>query len=85
VRVEKSSFPYMPKAFVMIDVHPGQEDFVHESVQKMAGVHMVYQVTGEFDMIAFIEAEPYNAFARVVDQIRKTPGVRDTDTQLVLR
>ena len=75
----------MPKAFVMIDVQPGQEESVHEAVKKVAGVHMVYQVTGEFDMIAFIEAEPYNAFARVVDQIRKTPGVRDTDTQLVLR
>lgn len=75
----------MPKAFVMIDVIPGKEDFVHESIRHIAGVNMVYQVTGEFDMIAFIEAEPYNAFARVVDHIRKTEGVRDTDTQLVLR
>ena len=75
----------MPKAFVMIDVVPGSEDHVRETVKKVAGVHMVYEVTGEFDMIAFIEAEPYNAFARVVDEIRKTAGVRDTDTQLVLR
>ncbi len=69
----------------MIDVQPGQEDLVREAVKKIAGVHMIYEVTGEFDMIAFIEAEPYNAFARVVDVIRKTPGIRDTDTQLVLR
>lgn len=75
----------MPKAFVMIDVHPGKEEGVREAVRQVAGVHMVYEVTGEFDMIAFIEAEPYNAFARVVDLIRKTEGVRDTDTQLVLR
>ncbi|MBI2166975.1 MAG: Lrp/AsnC ligand binding domain-containing protein [Candidatus Omnitrophica bacterium] len=74
----------MPKAFVMIDVHPGKEDHVEEAVRQMAGVHSVYQVTGEFDMIAFIEAEPYHAFARLVDTIRKAEGVRDTDTQLVL-
>ena len=74
----------MPKAFVMIDVHPGKEDVVEETVRHVAGVEFVYQVTGEFDMIAFIEAEPYHAFARVVDTIRKTEGVRDTDTQLVL-
>jgi len=74
----------MPKAFVMIDVHPGKEDVVENDVRQVAGVHFVYQVTGEFDMIAFIEAEPYHAFARVVDTIRKTEGVRDTDTQLVL-
>lgn len=75
----------MPKAFVMIDVHPGKEDQVEEVVRYIAGVNFVYQVTGEFDMIAFIEAEPYHAFARVVATIRNTEGVRDTDTQLVLQ
>ena len=74
----------MLKAFVMIDVQPGKEDTVEAAVRQVAGVQFVYQVTGEFDMIAFIEAEPYHAFARVVDTIRKTEGVRDTDTQLVL-
>jgi len=74
----------VPKAFVMIDVHPGKEDAVEDRVRQVAGVRFVYQVTGEFDMIAFIEAEPYHAFARVVATIRKTEGVRDTDTQLVL-
>ena len=74
----------MPKAFMMIDVHPGREDTVEEAVRQVAGVEFVYQVTGEFDMIAFIQAEPYHAFARVVDTIRKTEGVRDTDTQLIL-
>ena len=74
----------MPKAFVMIDVQPGKEEAVEEMLRHVAGLKFVYQVTGEFDMIAFIEAEPYHAFARVVDTIRKTEGVRDTDTQLVL-
>ena len=74
----------MPKAFVMIDVQPGKEEAVEEAVRQVAGIKFVYQVTGEFDMIAFIEAEPYHAFARVVDMIRKTEGVRDTDTRLVL-
>ncbi len=75
----------MPKAFVMIDVQPGKEEQVREAVKNLAGVQMVYEVTGEFDMIAFIEAEPYNSFARLVAHIRQTEGVRDTDTQLVLR
>jgi DNA-binding Lrp family transcriptional regulator len=74
----------MPKAFVMIDVQPGKEESVEEALRHVAGLKFVYQVTGEFDMIAFIEAEPYHSFARVVDAIRKTEGVRDTDTQLVL-
>ncbi len=68
----------------MIDVFPGKEEVVENSVRQVAGVKFVYQVTGEFDMIAFIESEPYHAFACVVAAIRKTEGVRDTDTQLVL-
>lgn len=75
----------MPKAFVMIDLQPGLEDTVHAAVKKIPGVSLAYQVTGEFDMIALIEAEPYQAFTDIVERIRKTPGVRDTDTQLVLR
>ena len=69
----------------MVDVHPGKEEAVEDAIRQVAGVQFVYQVTGEFDMIALIEAEPYHAFARVVDAIRKTEGVRDTDTQLVLQ
>ncbi len=45
---------------------------------------MVYQVTGEHDMIAFIDAEPYEEFAGILSHIRQLNGVRDTDSQLVL-
>lgn len=75
----------MAKAYMMVDVYPGEEDAVYEALKKIAGIEKLHQVTGEYDMIAFIEAKPYNAFARVVDMVRKTRGVRDTDTQMVLR
>ncbi|MBI3318538.1 MAG: Lrp/AsnC ligand binding domain-containing protein [Candidatus Omnitrophica bacterium] len=75
----------MPKAFVMVDVHPGQEAQTQEAVRKMAGVTFAYQVTGGHDMIAFIDAEPYEELAVIVSKIRKLEGVRATDTELVLR
>ena len=75
----------MPKAFVMIDVHPGREADAQESVRKMPGVEFVYQVTGGHDMIAFVDAEPYEELAVIVARIRKLDGVRATDTELVLR
>jgi len=74
----------MPKAFIMIDVVPGQEQTVQESVAKLAGVKMVYQVTGEHDLIAFVDAEPYEEFAVILSTIRQCNGVRDTDSRLVL-
>ena len=75
----------MPKAFVMIDLHPGQEAETQDAVRKMAGVKFAYQVTGTHDMIAFLDAEPYEELAVIVSKVRKLEGVRATDTELVLR
>lgn len=75
----------MPKAFVMIDMHPGKEAQTQEAIRNMAGVKFAYQVTGAHDMIAFVDAEPYEELAVIVSKIRKLDGVRATDTELVLR
>jgi len=74
----------MPKAFIMVDVVPGHEARVQTAVKKLAGVQLVYQVTGEHDMIAFVDAEPYEEFAVILSTIRQLDGVRDTDSHLVL-
>ena len=75
----------MPKAFIMIDVVPGREAAVQAAIAKLAGVQMVHQVTGEHDMIAFVDAEPYEEFAVILSTIRQLNGVRDTDSHLVLQ
>lgn len=74
----------MPKGFVMIDVNPGTEKSVEDAVRKIAGVQFAYQVTGEPDIVALVDTEPYANFAHLVATIRLVPGVRDTDTLLVL-
>lgn len=74
----------MPKAFIMIDVVPGSEQAVQSAIAKLAGAKMVYEVTGEHDLIAFVDAEPYEEFAVVLSTIRQLAGVRDTDSHLVL-
>ena len=74
----------MPKAFIMIDVVPGREAAVQEAISKIAGVVMVHEVTGAPDLIAFVDAEPYEEFAGILSTIRQLNGVRDTDSHLVL-
>ena len=74
----------MPKAFIMIDVVPGQEKAIQAAIAKLAGVTMIHQVTGEHDMIAFVDAEPYEEWAVLLSTIRQLAGVRDTDSHLVL-
>ena len=75
----------MAKAFVMIGVEPGHEEACQQQIRKMAGVQFVYQVTGAHDMIALVDAEPYEELAVIVSQIRKLEGIRATDTELILR
>ena len=74
----------MPKAFIMIDAEPGREAAIQLAIAKLAGVKMVYQVTGEHDLIAYVDAEPYEEFAVILSTIRQVSGVRDTDSHLVL-
>ena len=74
----------MPKAFIMIDVMPGKDADVQAAIAKIAGVKMAYQVTGDPDLIAFVDAEPYEEFAVVLSTIRQVSGVRDTDSCMVL-
>ena len=74
----------MPKAFIMIDVSPGCEEAVRLAVGKLAGIKMVYAVTGDPDLIAYVDAEPYEEFAVILSSIRQLDGVRDTDSHLVL-
>ena len=74
----------MPKGFVMIDVNPGMERPVETAVRKIGDIQFAYQVTGEHDIVAFMDTEPYANFAHLVATIRQIPGVKDTDTLLVL-
>ena len=74
----------MPKAYIMIDVIPGREKAVCEAVAKLAGIQTVHEVTGEHDIIAYVDAEPYEEFAVILATIRQLSGVRDTDSNLVL-
>ncbi len=75
----------MPKAFVMIGLIPGKEAEVQKQVSGLPGVKFAYQVTGLHDMIALIDAEPYEELAVLVATIRRFDGVKSTDTELVLR
>ena len=74
----------MPKAFIMIDAVPGRELDIQKQVAKLAGVVMIHQVTGDADLIAVVDAEPYEEFAVLLSTIRHLDGVRDTDSHLVL-
>ena len=75
----------MSKVFVLVDINPGHERFVQERLRRLLpSIKFAYQVTGKHDLIAFLDAEPYEELAVTIASIRHIEGVRDTETLLVL-
>ncbi len=49
------------------------------------GVHHTYEISGNFDIICFVESESMEDVNSVVEKIRAIDGVTDTSTSLVLK
>jgi hypothetical protein len=64
----------MPQAFIMVDIQPGFEGPVHEAVRRLPSIKLAHQVTGEHDLIAFFEGEPYEELAVTIAGIRRLGG-----------
>ena len=75
----------MAKAYLRINVEPGKEKEIKNSLLKIKGVRSVDVTTGEQDMIAIIEAPNYEETLKlVIQKLRTISGIKDTITSLVL-
>lgn len=75
----------MARAYLKIDVEPGMERTVKESLLQINGVSSVDLTTGEQDLIAIVEQDSYeNLLKLVVDKVRRVNGIVGTETNLVL-
>lgn len=71
----------MATGFVLISVEPGREREVFQALVRVEQVVDVHLLFGEYDLIARLEAEDYDAVGDVVvNRIRKVPGVVSTKT-----
>ena len=73
-------------AMLMVEV----ESHVYTSsvVRRMRGftnVSNVYEITGDFDISAFVNVENVMALNNLIEEVRTVPGVKRTDTKMVLK
>ena len=73
-------------AMLMVEV----ESHVYTSsvVRRLRGltnVNSVYEVTGDYDISAFINAENIMALNNLIEEVRTVQGVKRTDTRMVLK
>lgn len=70
------------KGFIMINVEPGTEKAVHDSLEKIKGIREVVPVYGEKDFIAIADVENISDLNRAVLSVREINGVTNTQTIL---
>lgn len=74
------------KAFVLINTDAGLEKLVHEEIKSLDGVKAVYDLYGEYDLMAIVEQETDKDVAEVVSwELRKIKGIRSTNTMVVAK
>jgi len=74
------------KAFVLINTDTGLEKLVHEELKSLEGIRAVYDLYGEYDLMAVVEQENDKDVAEVVSwELRKIRGIRSTNTMVVAK
>ncbi len=73
------------RAFLHIFVESSELERVSKEITKLPETVDVYEVTGEFDIIAIVTAPSIDEFRNFLkDKILKIPGVKSTVTSIVL-
>ncbi|MFN8413815.1 MAG: Lrp/AsnC ligand binding domain-containing protein [Anaerolineales bacterium] len=78
--------PHNISAMLMVEV----ESHVYTSavVRRMRGftnVNNVYEITGDYDISAFVNVENVMALNNLIEEVRTVQGVKRTDTRMVLK
>jgi len=74
------------RAFILVDTVPQVPvPEVSEKIQRVVQVKEVYEVSGEYDIISFVEGDNVKEINDSVDEMRAIEGVARTMTIFVLR
>ena len=59
--------------------------FVSGKLMGLPGVEVIYEITGQYDIAAVISAPSISEINKCIDEVRKTEGVSDTNTVIILK
>ena len=73
-------------AIVLISVDSSTDTSkVSTKLTKLKAVKTVYEITGQYDISVIIRAPSITEINAAIDELRKIPGVIDTNTVIILR
>ncbi len=80
------STPDKTSALTLISVNPSVDTSkVSERLKTLEGVDTVYEITGQYDIVAIISAPTITEINKCIDNVRRIEGVDDTNTVIILR
>jgi homocitrate synthase len=78
--------PHNLEAVIMLEVESQvYTSLVVRRLRALTSVRNVYEITGDFDVIAFVEVEDIMALNNLIEEIRTIPGVKRTETRMILK
>lgn len=72
------------EAHVSIKVHQKLTARTNSSLEQIGEVAQLYSVSGEYDLIAIVQAQSLEALSAVLDEIGNLEGVERTNSAVVL-
>ncbi|MFQ5940321.1 MAG: HTH-type transcriptional regulator LysM [Nitrososphaerales archaeon] len=73
-------------AITLISVSPSTDTSkVSEKLKSLKGVDVVYEITGQYDIVAIVSAPTITEINKSIDEVRRIDGVDDTNTVIILR
>lgn len=74
------------KALILIKTQPPIPiPEISKNIKKIVGVDIVYEVAGEYDIVAIVRTSNIEMMNKLIDEIRLVPGVVGTYTIIVLK
>ncbi len=74
----------MYKAFMLLEVEPGREDYILKESRKIEGVKVAHLVTGMYDIVLEVNTEEKGSLKNVVERVRAIEGIRSTQTLITI-
>ncbi len=73
-------------ALALISVSPSTDTSkVSEKLKALKGIDVVYEITGQYDIVAIMSAPTITEINKCIDNVRRIEGVDDTNTVIILR
>ena len=73
-------------AITLISVSPSTDTSeVSEKLKSLDGVDVVYEITGQYDIVTIVSAPTVAEINKCIDYVRRIDGVDDTNTVINLR